>query len=186
MITVNALSEVAALMGDPARAAMLQLLMDGRAHTASELALTAGVTAQTASGHLGRMVDGHLRAARAQGRNRFYRLATSDVAHAIESLMAVAGTGVSPAGRVAIVVDQAIGRGHAMAGAIRLIRDARPSMIVAATPVASEAGAERFARAADKVVCLRREAELGPLDRYYGQAQQITHEEALDCLARAA
>jgi putative phosphoribosyl transferase len=93
---------------------------------------------------------------------------------------------VSPAGRVAIVVDQAIGRGHAMAGAIRLIRDARPSMIVAATPVASEAGAERFARAADKVVCLHREAELGPLDRYYGRAQQITHEEALDCLARAA
>jgi putative phosphoribosyl transferase len=93
---------------------------------------------------------------------------------------------VSPAGRVAIVVDQAIGRGHAMAGAIRLIRDARPSMIVAATPVASEAGAERFARAADKVVCLHREAELGPLDRYCGRAQQITHEEALDCLARAA
>ena len=93
---------------------------------------------------------------------------------------------VSPAGRVAIVVDQAIGPGHAMAGAIRLIRDARPSMIVAAAPVASEAGAERFARAADKVVCLHREAELGPLDRYYGQAQQITHEEALDCLARAA
>jgi putative phosphoribosyl transferase len=93
---------------------------------------------------------------------------------------------VSPAGRVAIVVDQAIGPGHAMAGAIRLIRDSRPSMIVAATPVASEAGAERFARAADKVVCLRREAELGPLDRYYGRAQQITHEEALDCLTRAA
>jgi putative phosphoribosyl transferase len=93
---------------------------------------------------------------------------------------------VSPAGRVAIVVDQAIGRGDAMAGAIRLIRDARPSMIVAATPVASEAGAERFARAADKVVCLHREAELGPLDRYYSRAQQITHEEALDCLARAA
>ena len=93
---------------------------------------------------------------------------------------------VSPAGRVAIVVDQAIGRGHAMAGAIRLIRDARPSMIVAAAPVASRAGAERFARAADKVICLRREAELGPLDRYYEQARQITHEEALDCLARAA
>ena len=101
MITVNALSEVAALMGDPARAAMLQLLMDGRAHTASELALTAGVTAQTASGHLSRMIDGNLLAARAQGRNRFYRLATPDVAHAIESLMAVAGTGVSPAAKTA-------------------------------------------------------------------------------------
>jgi hypothetical protein len=66
MITVNALSEVAALMGDLARAAMLQPLMDGCAHTASELALTAGITAQTASGHLSRMIDGHLLAARAQ------------------------------------------------------------------------------------------------------------------------
>lgn len=93
---------------------------------------------------------------------------------------------VSPAGRVAIVVDQSIGPGHAMAGALRLLRQSRPSMIVAATPVASQAGAERFAKAADRIVCLRREAELGPLDRYYGQAQQISHEEALDCLARAA
>lgn len=101
MITVNALSEVAALMGDPARAAMLSLLMDGRAHTASDLAITAGITAQTASGHLSRMVDGNLLAARAQGRNRFYRLASSDVAHAIESLMALAGTRATPASRTA-------------------------------------------------------------------------------------
>jgi DNA-binding transcriptional ArsR family regulator len=101
MTTVNALSEVAALMGDPARAAMLSLLMDGRAHTASELALTAGITAQTASGHLGRMIDGNLLAARAQGRNRFYRLASSEVAHAIEALMALAGTRAPPASRAA-------------------------------------------------------------------------------------
>src|SRR5215468_337347 len=101
MITVNALSEVAALMGDPARAAMLQLLMDGRAHTASDLALTAGVTAQTASGHLSRMVEANLLAARAQGRNRFYRLASSDVAHAIESLMTIAGTRAPPAAKSA-------------------------------------------------------------------------------------
>lgn len=101
MITVNALSEVAALMGDPARAAMLSLLMDGRAHTASDLALTAGITAQTASGHLARMVEGNLLAARAQGRNRFYRLASSDVAHAIESLMALAGARAAPASKTA-------------------------------------------------------------------------------------
>jgi DNA-binding transcriptional ArsR family regulator len=97
MITVNALSEVAALMGDPARAAMLSLLMDGRAHTASELALAAGVTAQTASGHLSRMCEANLLAARPQGRNRFYRLASPEVAHAIESLMAIAGTRAPPA-----------------------------------------------------------------------------------------
>src|SRR5260370_42668732 len=45
------------------------------------------------------MIDGNLLAARAQGRNRFYRLATPDVAHAIESLMAVAGSGMSPAAK---------------------------------------------------------------------------------------
>jgi DNA-binding transcriptional ArsR family regulator len=101
MVTINALSEIASLMGDPARASMFQLLMDGRAHTASELALTAGVTAQTASGHLARMVDANLLAARAQGRNRFYRLASGDVAHAIESLMALAGTRAPPAAKTA-------------------------------------------------------------------------------------
>ena len=101
MVTVNALSEVASLMGDPARASMLQLLMDGRAHTASELALNAGVTAQTASGHLARMVEANLLAARAEGRNRFYRLASGDVAHAIESLMALAGTRAPPASKSA-------------------------------------------------------------------------------------
>ena len=101
MVTVNALSAVASLMGDPARASMLQLLMDGRAHTASELALNAGITAQTASGHLSRMVEANLLAARAQGRNRFYRLASGDVAHAIESLMALAGTRAPPASKAA-------------------------------------------------------------------------------------
>ena len=92
---------------------------------------------------------------------------------------------VSPTGRVAIVVDQAIGPGHAMAGALRLLRGLRPSMIVAATPVASEGSVAHFAKAADKVVCLHRDAELGPLSQYYGRAGQISHEEALDCLARA-
>jgi len=101
MISVNALSEIASLMGDPARAAMLSLLMDGRAHTASDLAMTAGVTAQTASGHLGRMVEAGLLDARAQGRNRFYRLASPDVAHAIESLMALAGKRAEPASKTA-------------------------------------------------------------------------------------
>jgi len=93
---------------------------------------------------------------------------------------------VCAAGRVAIVVDQAIGPGHAMAGAIRLIRQSKPSMVVAAVPVASHAGCDRFAKVADRLVCLHRDAELGPLGRYYAQAEQISHEEALSCLARAA
>lgn len=101
MTTVNALSEIAALIGDPARTAMLQLLMDGRAHTASDLAHTAGVTAQTASGHLSRMVEANLLAARAEGRNRFYRLASPDVAQVMEALMTLAGMRAGPASRTA-------------------------------------------------------------------------------------
>src|SRR4029453_484317 len=101
MKPVNPLSEIAALMGDPARAAMLQLLMDGRAHTASDLAHAAGRTAQTPAGELSPMVEAGLLAARAQGRNRFSRLASGEVAHAIESLMALAGERVQPASRSA-------------------------------------------------------------------------------------
>jgi len=57
MLSIAGLAEIAALVGDPSRAAMLMALMDGRALTAGELARAAGVTAQTASGHLGRMLE---------------------------------------------------------------------------------------------------------------------------------
>lgn len=81
---------VAALIGDPARANMLGALMHGGALTASELALEAGVTKQTASAHLSKMTSGGLVAAEAQGRHRYYRLADADVAEVLESLMGVA------------------------------------------------------------------------------------------------
>ena len=54
------ISRIANLVGDPARANMLTALMDGGALTASELALEAGVTAQTASSHLGKLMEGGL------------------------------------------------------------------------------------------------------------------------------
>ena len=81
---------VAALSGDPARAAMLQALMDGRALTASELARVAGITRQTASGHLNRMTATGLLSVEKQGRHRYHRLATPSVAHMLESIMQVA------------------------------------------------------------------------------------------------
>jgi hypothetical protein len=43
------LAEVAQLVGDPARANILAALMDGRAASASDLAITAHVSPQTAS-----------------------------------------------------------------------------------------------------------------------------------------
>jgi len=81
---------VAALIGDPARANMLTALMHGAALTASELALEAGVTKQTASAHLAKLADADLITAEAQGRHRYFRLADADVARVLEGLMGVA------------------------------------------------------------------------------------------------
>lgn len=80
----------AALIGDPTRAAMLQALLDGRAQPASALAWAAGVTAQAASNHLARLVDGGLLKVEREGRHRYYRLASAEVAHALEALSVLA------------------------------------------------------------------------------------------------
>lgn len=85
------LAMVAALIGDPARASILRLLMDGRARTAKELAHVAGVSPQTASGHLAKLTDGGLLAVAKQGRHRYFHLANAQVATAVEGLMALAG-----------------------------------------------------------------------------------------------
>ncbi|CNF56989.1 putative transcriptional regulator [Mycobacterium tuberculosis] len=77
---------VAALLADRARAAMLTALLDGRPLAAGELARTAGVSAQTASAHLGRLLDGGFVTVVKQGRHRYYRLRDRDVADLIESL----------------------------------------------------------------------------------------------------
>jgi DNA-binding transcriptional ArsR family regulator len=90
MATNAMFAEVAALAGDPARAGMLHALMDGRALTASELAHVAGITPQTASGHLARMAAVGLLAVEKQGRHRYHRLASPTVARMMESIMLVA------------------------------------------------------------------------------------------------
>ena len=89
----NAVAEIAALIGDAARANILLALMDGRALTAGELAWHASVSAQTASGHLARLVDSRILTMEKQGRHRYFRIATPDVAQAMEVLMALAAAG---------------------------------------------------------------------------------------------
>ncbi|WP_131736322.1 ArsR/SmtB family transcription factor [Actinomadura roseirufa] len=77
---------VAALLADRARAAMLTALLDGRPLAAGELARTAGVSAQTASAHLARLLDGGMVTVLRQGRHRYYRLRGAEVAQVIEAL----------------------------------------------------------------------------------------------------
>ena len=90
MSTAGDIAEIAALVGDPGRANMLAALLDGRALTASELASIAGVTSATASGHLAKLSQGGLLTASAQGRHRYFRLASPQVARMLEGIMIVA------------------------------------------------------------------------------------------------
>lgn len=89
------IASVAALMGDATRGKMLVALMDGRARTASELALEGDVTASTASSHLARLTAAGLVSIVKQGRHRYCRIAAPEVATAIEGLMQIA-TGAVP------------------------------------------------------------------------------------------
>ncbi len=82
--------EVAALVGDTARATMLAALMGGQALTASELAAIARISKSTASGHLSKLAGARLLAVTQKRRNRYYRIASPLVAKMLESIKAVA------------------------------------------------------------------------------------------------
>lgn len=87
--TISNLAETAALIGEPARTAMLYALMDGRALTAGELARSAGVLPPTASGHLGQLREAGMLSVERQGRHQYYRLASTDIAAVLEALLVV-------------------------------------------------------------------------------------------------
>jgi DNA-binding transcriptional ArsR family regulator len=104
----NAMAEVAALVGDPARANILETLLDGRAFTATELAFAARVTPPTASAHLAKLTEARLISVLKQGRHRYYRLASPVVARMLESIMAVAAFETPPRYRPRSTRDEAL------------------------------------------------------------------------------
>jgi len=90
MISVHLIAEVAAIVGEPARAAMLSALLDGRALTAGELAYSARVTPQTASTHLAKLTEAGLVSPIREGRHRYFRLASPKVVEMLDGILAVA------------------------------------------------------------------------------------------------
>jgi DNA-binding transcriptional ArsR family regulator len=91
------LAELGALLSEPARAAILLALMDGTTRPAGELARIAGVSAATASAHLKRLLDGGLLGLHEQGRHRYFRLASDDVAAWLEAMALPHATRAVPA-----------------------------------------------------------------------------------------
>jgi DNA-binding transcriptional ArsR family regulator len=108
MISGISMAEIGALVGDPARANMLTALLSGQALSASDLAWHAGVTPQTASGHLARLTEAELLKVMTQGRHRYYRLASPLVANMLESINIVAAVQAPPRRRPPSRIDAAM------------------------------------------------------------------------------
>jgi DNA-binding transcriptional ArsR family regulator len=96
MVAAANLVEVAALVGDTARATMLNALMGGQSLTATELAYCANVSRSTASDHLGKLVAARLLTVTRHRRFSYYRIASPLVASMLESIKVVAAIEVPP------------------------------------------------------------------------------------------
>ena len=79
-------SNLTSLIAEKSRAIMLWMLMDGKAYTATELAIGANISAQAASNHLSKLIASKLLIAASQGRHKYYRFANEKVAHTIETI----------------------------------------------------------------------------------------------------
>jgi DNA-binding transcriptional ArsR family regulator len=87
----NAVSSIAAAIGEPARARILYCLVDGHARTSTELSVVANVSPSTTSVHLDRLKAARLVNVQVRGKHRFYSLAGANVARALEGLTVLAG-----------------------------------------------------------------------------------------------
>src|SRR5688572_7167716 len=90
-----AIPRIASLLADPARAAIVWTLIDGTSRPAGELAYAANISAQSASAHLAKLVDGGMLEAEAEGRHRYFRIASAEVAGIVEG-MASLGAAIKP------------------------------------------------------------------------------------------
>ncbi len=92
----NQFSQIASLIGDPVRAKILWALLDGRAYTATELAVYADTTPQNISMHLNKLVNADLLSVESQGRHRYYNYSRADVPYAIEAIASlIPGNGLT-------------------------------------------------------------------------------------------
>ncbi len=154
MSNAYTMAEIARLVGEPARAHMLLALADGRALPAGELAACAGVAAQTASGHLALLERAGLVTAVRQGRHRYFRVASSEVAALLEATLLVA-SGTRPGALCPSRVDPLLQAGRTcynhLAGRLGValcdaLRDAGRITLGEDTACVTESGLDLLAR----------------------------------------
>ena len=127
MVAAANLVEVAALVGDTARATMLAALMGGQSLTGTELAYVARVSRPTASEHLARLVQARLLAVTRKRRFAYYRIASPLIARMLESIQAVAAIEVPPRHQPRSAADEALRASPVPATTTSRARSASPS-----------------------------------------------------------
>jgi DNA-binding transcriptional ArsR family regulator len=111
VVTAESIASFAGLLADRSRATICLALLDGRAWTATELARHAGIGRPTATEHLNALVDGGVLAEERQGRHRYVRLASTEIAQFVEEIAAIAGQPERP------VTLRTVQAGHHLAAA---------------------------------------------------------------------
>jgi DNA-binding transcriptional ArsR family regulator len=101
METANQFSEVASLLGEKSRSLLLWHLLEGRPCTPTELSHFANISAQSASNHLSKLVEAHILSVEYQGRHRYYRFASDEVAHVVESMASLVT--IQPAKKITLI-----------------------------------------------------------------------------------
>jgi DNA-binding transcriptional ArsR family regulator len=80
------ISQIASLLAEPKRTAMLWSLMDGSAKSSEELALLAGLSPASANAHLARLTGSGLLRTESRRGKRLFCVAAADVSVAIDAL----------------------------------------------------------------------------------------------------
>jgi DNA-binding transcriptional ArsR family regulator len=86
MSNLNSFKKAAALFGEPARAAMIWELFDGKPVSAGDLAIAANITPQSASSHLKKLVEAGILSVQKQGKHKYFVYANPEIAVAVETL----------------------------------------------------------------------------------------------------
>jgi DNA-binding transcriptional ArsR family regulator len=91
----NQFKQIATLIGDPTRATIMWTLLEGKAFTATELAITVTTSPQNISMHLTKLVQANLLVVESQGRHKYYRFARKEIAYAIEAMISLIPPSIS-------------------------------------------------------------------------------------------
>jgi DNA-binding transcriptional ArsR family regulator len=83
----NQFKQIAALIGDPTRATIMWTLTEGKAFTATELAIAADTSPQNISMHLAKLMQAELLCSENQGRHKYYKFSRKEIAYSIEAMM---------------------------------------------------------------------------------------------------